>query len=74
MLATKEVAYCLRTYRHKAYYSRCLKGFHMSGQAPYGFRLEPTTVEGIPTKIMVSDPAADWFAVRLSGRLGEYQL
>ena len=23
-----------------AYYSRCLKGFHMSGQAPYGFRLE----------------------------------
>ncbi len=26
-----------------AYYSRCLKGFHMSGQAPYGFRLDPTT-------------------------------
>ena len=22
------------------------KGFHMSGQAPYGFRLEPATVEG----------------------------
>ena len=28
-----------------AYYSRCLKGFHMSGQAPYGFDLEPTVVE-----------------------------
>ena len=24
-----------------AYYSRCLKGFHMSGQAPYGYQLEP---------------------------------
>lgn len=23
-----------------AYYSRCLKGFHMSGQAPYGFELD----------------------------------
>ncbi len=41
-----------------AYYSRCLKGFHMSGQAPYGFRLELTTVEGIRTKMMVPDPAA----------------
>ncbi|MEH2953633.1 recombinase family protein [Candidatus Merdisoma sp. JLR.KK011] len=41
-----------------AYYSRCLKGFHMSGQAPYGFRLEPTTVEGIRTKMMVPDLAA----------------
>ena len=30
----------------------------MSGQAPYGFRLEPTTVEGIRTKMMVPDPAA----------------
>ena len=27
-----------------AYYSRCLKGFHMSGQAPYGYQLEPTVV------------------------------
>ncbi len=33
-----------------AYYSRCLKGFHMSGQAPYGYQLEPTVVEGIRTK------------------------
>ncbi len=33
-----------------AYYSRCQKGFHMSGKAPYGYRLEPTVVEGIRTK------------------------
>ena len=45
-----------------AYYSRCLKGFHMSGQAPYGYQLEPTVVEGIRTKKMVADPvAADEF-------------
>ena len=41
-----------------AYYSRCLKGFHMSGQAPYGFALEPTVVENIRTKMMVADPIA----------------
>lgn len=41
-----------------AYYSRCLKGLHMSGQAPYGFQLEPTTVEGIRIKMMVPDPTA----------------
>lgn len=41
-----------------AYYSRCTKGFHMSGQAPYGYRLEPTTMEGIRTKMMVADPVA----------------
>lgn len=41
-----------------AYYSRCLKGFHMSGQAPYGYQLEPTVVEGIRTKKMVADPIA----------------
>ena len=33
-----------------AYYSRCQHGFHMSGAAPYGFQLEPTTIEGIRTK------------------------
>ena len=42
-----------------AYYSRCLKGFHMSGQAPYGYQLEPTVVEGIRTKKMVAAPVAD---------------
>ena len=41
-----------------AYYSRCLKGFHMSGQAPYGFELEPTVVEGIRTKMMAAAPVA----------------
>lgn len=39
-----------------AYYSRCTKGFHMSGAAPYGYRLEPTVVDGIRTKMMVADP------------------
>jgi len=39
-----------------AYYSRCQKGFHMSGAAPYGFRLEPTVMEGIHTKMLVADP------------------
>lgn len=28
-----------------AYYSRCLKGFHMSGQAPYGYQLEPKPIQ-----------------------------
>lgn len=41
-----------------AYYSWCLKGFHMSGQAPYGYQLEPTVVEGIRTKKMVADTVA----------------
>lgn len=44
--------------RHGRLLFRCLKGFHMSGQAPYGFQLEPTTVEGIHTKMMVPAPAA----------------
>ncbi|MCC8123277.1 MAG: recombinase family protein [Oscillospiraceae bacterium] len=39
-----------------AYYSRCQKGFHMSGKAPYGYRLEPTVVEGVRTKMMVAEP------------------
>ena len=30
----------------------------MSGQAPYGYQLEPTVVEGIRTKKMVADPIA----------------
>jgi len=36
-----------------AYYSRCQRGFHMSGAAPYGFKLEPTTIQGIRTKMMI---------------------
>lgn len=39
-----------------AYYSRCQRGFHMSGAAPYGFKLEPTVIQGIRTKMMVPDP------------------
>ena len=41
-----------------AYYSRCTKGFHMSGKAPYGYNLEPTILDGINTKMMVADPEA----------------
>ena len=41
-----------------AYYSRCVKGFHMSGKAPYGYNLEQTVMEGIRTKMMVADPEA----------------
>ena len=29
----------------------------MSGAAPFGFQLEPTTIQGIRTKIMIPDPA-----------------
>jgi len=41
-----------------AYYSRCQKGFHMSGKAPYGYKLEPTIIQGIRSKMMVADPDA----------------
>jgi DNA invertase Pin-like site-specific DNA recombinase/organic radical activating enzyme len=41
-----------------AYYSRCQKGFHMSGKAPYGFTLTPTVLDGIRTKMMEVDPIA----------------
>lgn len=33
-----------------AYHSRCRKGYHMSGVAPYGFKLEPFVLDGIHTK------------------------
>ncbi|EOS65333.1 hypothetical protein C816_02114 [Oscillibacter sp. 1-3] len=39
-----------------AYYSQCQRGFHMSGAALYGFELEPTTIQGIRTKMMIPDP------------------
>ena len=41
-----------------AFHSRCRKGFHMSGKAPYGYRLEPTVMDGIRTKKMIADPEA----------------
>ena len=39
-----------------AYYSRCRKGFHMGGTASYGFKIEPTVIDGINTKKLVIDP------------------
>jgi len=41
-----------------SYYSRCQKGFHMSGAAPYGYKLEPHVMDGIRTKRLVIDPEA----------------
>ena len=41
-----------------AFYSRCMKGFHMSGKAPYGYKLKPTVIDGINTKMMQIDPVA----------------
>ena len=41
-----------------SYYSRCQKGFHMSGVAPYGYKLEPHVMDGIRTKRLVVDPEA----------------
>ena len=34
-----------------AYYSRSQKSFYMGGRVPYGFRLIPTTIEGIKTSM-----------------------
>ena len=39
-----------------AYYSRCKKGFKMGGKTPYGYKAEPTVIEGIRTKMMVAEP------------------
>ena len=41
-----------------SYYSRCQKGFHMSGAAPYGYKLEPYVMDGINTKRLVVEPKA----------------
>ena len=41
-----------------AYYSRCQRGYHMGGPTPYGFTLEPFTMDGINTKKMIPDPQA----------------
>jgi len=41
-----------------AFHSRCRKGFFMSGQAPYGYTLERTVIDGIRTKKMVADSEA----------------
>jgi len=39
-----------------AYYSRCRKGFHMGGPAPFGFMLEDAVIDGINTKKLIADP------------------
>jgi len=41
-----------------AFHSRSKKGFFMSGQAPYGYKLEPTVIDGIRTKMMEADTEA----------------
>ena len=41
-----------------AYYSRCQKGFSMGGPTPYGYKLQPTIIDGVKTKMMVADPEA----------------
>lgn len=46
-----------------AYYSRYLKGFHMSGPAPYGFSLAPTRLHDVRTKMLVDDPETKKYAL-----------
>ena len=48
-----------------AYYSRCLKGFHMSGPAPYGFSLAPTRLHDVRTKMLVEDPETQKYALQM---------
>ena len=39
-----------------AYHSRSLKGFFMGSKIPFGYKPEPTVIDGINTKMMVVDP------------------
>ena len=39
-----------------AYFARSQKSFYMGGRIPYGFRLVPTTIEGIKTSMYEIDP------------------
>ena len=41
-----------------SYYSRCIKGFHMSGRAPYGYKLTPTVINGVRANMYAIDPEA----------------
>lgn len=41
-----------------AYYSRSQKGFYMGSKTPYGYKLEPTAIDGVNTKMLVADPEA----------------
>ena len=40
------------------YYARCEKGLHASGKAPYGYKLTPTVIDGIKTKMLEIVPEA----------------
>ena len=48
-----------------AYYSRCLKGFHMSDPAPHGFSLAPTRLHDVRTKMLVEDPETKKYALQM---------
>lgn len=39
-----------------AYFSRSQKSFYMGGRVPYGFRLVPTTIEGVKTSMYAINP------------------
>ena len=39
-----------------AYFSRSQKSFYMGGRVPYGFRLVPTTIEGVKTSMYEINP------------------
>ena len=39
-----------------AYQSRTRKGIRVGGKTPYGYKLEPFTIEGIATKKLAADP------------------
>jgi len=41
-----------------AYHSRTRKGIRMGGKTPYGYKLEPFTIQGIATNKLVADPEA----------------
>ena len=41
-----------------AYHSRTRKGIRMGGKTPYGYKLEPFTIQGIATNKLVADPDA----------------
>ena len=41
-----------------AYQSRTRKGMRMGGKTPYGYKLEPFSIEGITTNRLVADPDA----------------
>jgi DNA invertase Pin-like site-specific DNA recombinase len=41
-----------------SYYSRCHKGFHMSGRVPYGYKPKPAVINGINANMYEADTEA----------------